>query len=94
MKVFKDTTSYVKDKVVDEIDEVKIYARRTNEGKITLNASHFEKARIEKIAHMLHVRGYAVKRERFVLDAKPHFDLEAVWPGEGEGPYPLPQNPS
>jgi hypothetical protein len=91
-KIFKDSTSYVKDTVVDEVDEVKIYARRNNENKITLNASHHEKMRIEKIAHLLHQRGYAVKRERFVLDAKPHFDVEAVWPGDGEGPYPLPQN--
>ena len=92
MKIFKDTTSYVQDKVVDEIDEVKIYGRRTNENQLTLNASHHEHDRIEKIAHLLHVRGFAVKRERFMLDAKPHFALEAIWPGEGDGPYPLPQN--
>jgi hypothetical protein len=92
MKVVKDTPSFIQDTVVDEIDDVKIYGRRTNENRQTLNASHHERARIEKIADWLHERGYAVKRERFLLDAKPYFSLEATWPGEGEGPYPLPQN--
>lgn len=92
MKFFKDTPSFIQDTVVDEIDDVKIYARRTNEKRQTLNASHHERARIEKIADRLHQRGFAVKREKFLLDAKPYFSLEATWPGEGEGPYPLPQD--
>lgn len=92
MKTIKDTSAYVKDTVVDQINGIKIYARRTNENQMTLNASYHEKEPIDEIASMLHARGYGVKREKFVLDAKPHFNVEAVWPGEGGGPYPLPQN--
>lgn len=87
----KESGVHVRDVVVDEIDGVRLYARRTNEDTLTLNAWHFEEARLSKIAEMLHQRGYAVKRERFVLDAKPHHSLEAIWPGKGDGPYSLPE---
>ncbi len=90
----KETGVYLRDVVVDEIDGIRIYGRRTNENTLTLNAWHFEEAPLSKIAEMLHQRGYAVKREQFVLDAKKHHSLEAIWPGKGTGPYSLPDKSS
>lgn len=87
----KETGVHVRDVVVDEIDGVRLYARRTNENTLTLNAWHFEKQPLDRIAELLHQRGYAVKREEFVLDAKSHHALEAIWPGKGDGPYSLPE---
>lgn len=77
----------VQDVIVDVIDGVRLYGRRTAENTLTLNASDREQRPIEHISDMLHRRGYAVKRATFVLDAKTHYDLEATWVGEGESPY-------
>ena len=77
----------VQDVVVDVIDGVRLYGRRTAKNTLTLNASDREQAPIERIAATLHRKGYAVKRATFVLDAKKHYDLEATWVGEGEPPY-------
>jgi len=87
----KETGVHVRDVIVDEIDGIRLYGRRTNEDTVTLNAWYFEKQPIDRIAEMLHRRGYAVKRDKFVLDAKSHHSLEATWPGEGDGPYSLPE---
>ena len=81
----------VKDMVVDTIDGIRLYSRRTTQKTYTLNASSRRREPIEKMADMLHQKGYAIKRETFVLDAKTHYDLEATWEGEGEPPYPKPE---
>lgn len=80
----------VQDVIVDVIDGVRLYGRRTAKNTLTLNASDREQAPIERIAGMLHRRGYSVKRSTFVLDAKTHYDLEATWVAEGESPYKVP----
>lgn len=77
----------VKDLVVDVIDGVRLYSRRTSLATYTLNASSRHPEPIKRIADMLHREGYAVRRETFVLDAKTHYDLEATWLGEGDPPY-------
>lgn len=81
----------VQDVVVDVIDGVRLYGRRTAKNTLTLNASDRQQAPIDRIAAMLHRRGYAVKRATFVLDAKTHYDLEANWVGEGDSPYHVPE---
>ena len=81
----------VQDVVIDVIDGVRLYGRRTAKNTLTLNASDREQAPIERIAAMLHRKGYAVKRATFVLDAKTHYDLEATWVGEGDNPYHVPE---
>ncbi|HWB12215.1 MAG TPA: hypothetical protein VG826_23510 [Pirellulales bacterium] len=81
----------VKDVVVDVIDGVRLYSRRTTAKTLTLNASSRERTPIERLAEALHRKGYAVKRETFVLDAKTHYDLEATWVGDGDPPYPKPE---
>jgi hypothetical protein len=81
----------VQEVVVDVIDGVRLYGRRTAQNTLTLNASDRERAPIERIATTLHRKGYAVKRATFVLDAKTHYDLEATWVGEGEPPYAMPE---
>jgi hypothetical protein len=81
----------VKDMVVDVIDGVRLYSRRTTENAFTLNASSGDQPLIERMAQTLHRQGYAVKRETFILDARTHYDLEAAWVGDGEPPYPKPE---
>lgn len=83
----KPESATVQDVVVDVIDGVRLYGRRTAKNTLTLNASDRERAPIERIAAMLHRKGYAVKRATFVLDAKTHYDLEATWVAEGASPY-------
>ncbi|HVA50756.1 MAG TPA: hypothetical protein VNH11_30710 [Pirellulales bacterium] len=77
----------VQDVIVDVIDGVRLYGRRTAKSTLTLNASDRERDAIERIAAMLHRKGYAVKRSTFVLDAKTHYDLQATWVGQGDCPY-------
>lgn len=86
----KADSAGVQDSIVDVIDGVRLYGRRTAKGPSTLNASDRERDPIERIAAMLHRKGYAVKRSTFVLDAKTHYDLEATWVGQGECPYHVP----
>lgn len=86
----KPEPARVQDVVVDVIDGVRLYGRRTAQNGLTLNASDREKAPIERIAGMLHRKGYAVKRATFVLDARTHYDLEATWVAHGESPYKVP----
>jgi hypothetical protein len=86
----KAESAGVQDVVIDVIDGVRLYGRRTAKNTLTLNASDREQAPIERIAGMLHRKGYAVKRATFVLDAKTHYDLEATWVGEGDSPYRVP----
>ena len=80
----------VKDMIVDEIDGVRLYSRRNTDDKCTLNASSPQRTLIERLAEKLHRKGYGVKRETFVLDAKTHYDLEATWLGDGDAPYGVP----
>ncbi len=84
------TPTVVKDLVVDVIEGVRLYSRRHSDDTFTLNASSRERGPIERMADALHRKGYGVKRETFVLDAKTHFDLEATWLGNGDPPYPKP----
>lgn len=87
----KTKTAGVQDVVVDVIDGVRLYGRHTAKNTLTLNASDRDRAPIERIAALLHRKGYAVKRATFVLDAKTHYDLEATWVSDGEPPYTKPE---
>jgi hypothetical protein len=84
----KDAPARMEDRVVGEVEGVRIYDRKNPSGQKTLNGSHRERGPIERVAQRLHALGYGVKVERFVLDAVHHYDFEAVWAGKGEPPPP------